>query len=470
MSRFAILSLAAVAMFASPTVADERPNIVVAIADDWSWPHASAYGDPAVKTPAFDRVAAEGAIFAKAFCAAPSCTPSRGALLTGRVPHRLGEGGNLWSRLDRSIPTYPDILEAAGYAVGLTGKGWGPGSMEGTGRPHNPAGPPVKGFAEFLDRVPAGRPFCYWFGGQDPHRPYEPGFGRASGIDPAKIVVPGFLPDTPAVRDDIADYLGEIERFDRLLGAILDTLDARGLANDTIVVVTSDNGMPFPRAKANLYDAGTRVPLAVRWPARIEKGSRIDAYMTLTDLAPTLLDAAGLAVPEGLDGRSLLPLWHGDDPSGFDRVFVERERHANVRAGDLGYPARALRTADFLYVRNLAPDRWPAGDPTMYRAVGDYGDIDGSPSKDLLIRSRDDPKLGPYSIRALDRRPAEELYDLANDPDQLANVADEPKYASTLAELRAEVDRWRVATDDPTLDDPGRFDRFPYYGQQRPRP
>lgn len=465
------IALALALLAPRPGSAADRPNIVIAIADDWSWPHAGAYGDRVVKTPAFDRVAREGALFTNAFCASPSCTPSRGALLTGQAVHRLENGGNLWSILPRKFATYPDLLEAAGYAVGLTGKGWGPGTLDGSGRSRNPAGPNVKGFREFLKTVPKGKPFCYWYGSQDPHRPYEPGTGVRSGLDPA-VAVPPFLPDTPEVRADILDYAFEVERFDRSVGAILKALDDAGLADDTIVVVTSDNGMPFPRCKANLYDSGTHMPLAVRWPRRFRGGVTSPAFVSLTDLAPTFLKAAGLEPPATMTGRDLMSVIAAgpNPPAGRDAVFLERERHANVRAGDLSYPARAVRTSKYLYIRNLRPDRWPAGDPVLVHSVGPFGDVDPSPTKDLILDRRNDPGFADAFKRAFDKRPAEELYDLERDPFQTKNVASQETYAAAKAELRTRLDRWMVETDDPRArdaattpeDDP--FDHYPYVG------
>jgi arylsulfatase A-like enzyme len=294
MARTTGLVLLACGWLSGTLQADDRPSIVIAIADDWAWPHAGAYGDRVVRTPHFDRLAHEGIVFERAFCASPSCTPSRGALLTGQAVHRLENGANLWSILPGKFACYTDLLEAVGYTVGLTGKGWGPGTVEGSGRTRNPAGPNVRGFAEFLASVPQGKPFCYWYGSNDPHRPYEPGTGAQAGLKPEDVAVPPFLPDTPEVRADILDYYFEVERFDRAVGAILDILDRRGRAENTIVVVTSDNGMPFPRSKANLYDSGAHEPLAIRWPAKVKGGRRCTEFVSLTDLAPTFLEAAGL--------------------------------------------------------------------------------------------------------------------------------------------------------------------------------
>jgi N-sulfoglucosamine sulfohydrolase len=450
---------------AQPQAAASRPNILLIIADDWSYPHAGAYGDRVVKTPTFDRVAREGALFTNAYCASPSCTPSRASLLTGRAVHQLEEGGNLWSSLSAKFEVYPDLLEARGYAVGFTRKGWGPGDFKAGGRERNPAGNQFKSFAEFYAQTPKDKPFCFWFGSQDPHRPYEKDAGVKAGMKPEAVKVPAFLPDTPEVRRDLLDYYFEIERLDREAGEIIAQLERDGRLDNTLVVITADNGLPFPRAKANVYDGGARVPLAVRWPGRVKSGRTLAEFAVLTDLAPTFLEAAGLTPPPAMTGRSLLGLLEGKRQIGREQVFLERERHANVRKGDLSYPVRAVRTAEFLYVRNLRPDRWPAGDPEYYFAVGPFGDIDGSPSKSLLLAGREDKLLGRYFRLAADKRPAEELYDLKRDPAQLVNVADRVEFAAAKRKLRAQLEKWMRETGDPraTADD-DRYDRYRYFG------
>jgi len=449
-----------------------RPNVLFVIADDWSYPHASAYGDRTVATPAFDRVAREGSLFLNAFVASPSCTPSRAAILTGRPVHQLAEGGNLHGTLPARFPVYPDLLEKAGYHVGFTGKGWGPGRFEPGGRTRNPAGPRFEHFDDFLTKRKDGQPFCFWFGSTDPHRPYEAGSGARAGLKADTVAVPPFFPDTPEVRSDLLDYYLEVQRFDGQLAKLLDTLERRGELDDTIVVVTSDNGMPFPRAKANLYDAGTRVPLAIRWGRRGRAGQKIEAFVSLTDVAPTFLEAAALPIPAEVVGRSLGPAivnaglpFSTRAAADRARVFVERERHANVRRGDLSYPARGVRTADHLYIHNYRPDRWPAGDPELYMSVGPYGDIDGGPTKQLLIDRRSDAAIARFFELATAKRPAEELYDLKKDPHQLVNVAGDKAYATTRERLRKELEAWQRATADPRLtQDDDRWDKYEYYG------
>jgi arylsulfatase len=463
-AAFGVL-LPASAPFAGGSPKDARPNILFVIADDWSHPHAGAYGDRSVRTPAFDRVAREGALFSHAFTAAPSCTPSRAAILTGQAVHRLAEGGNLHGMLPARFEVYPDRLEQAGYHVGFTGKGWGPGRFEEGGRSRNPAGPRFDDFEAFLAKRSAAQPFCFWFGSVNPHRPYEAGSGARAGLRADRVAVPPFLPDTAEVRSDLLDYYLEVQRFDAELGRLLEILERSGELDDTLVVVTSDNGMPFPRAKANLYDAGTRMPLAIRWPRRVAAGTTIDALVSHRDLAPTFLDAAGVPPLSAATGRSLLPLFGKAPVTDRERVFVERERHANVRRGDLSYPARGLRTARHLYIRNYRPERWPAGDPELYHSVGPFGDIDDGPGKQLLLQRRRERDVAPFFELATARRPAEELFDLGKDPAQLVNLAKDAAHAATLERLRHELSEWQRATGDPRVaEDDDRFDRFPYYG------
>lgn len=455
---------------------DSRPNILVAIADDWGWPHAGVYGDKVVQTPTFDRLARQGVLFNYAFVAAPTCTASRGAILTGQAIHRLEEGANLWSLLPKKFPVYPDLLEAAGYTVGYTRKGWGPGTLEGSGRTRNPAGPQFKSFAQFLATVPKGKPFCFWFGSTDPHRPYEKDSGIQSGMKPDAVQVPPFLPDTPTIRRDLLDYYWEVQRFDRELGEIVKLLEDAGQLDNTLIVVTGDNGIPFPRAKATLYDAGTRVPLAVCWPRKIPGGRTVDDLVSLADLAPTFLEAAGLKPLPEMTGRSLLDVLVSGksgrvDPRR-DKLFTERERHAACRAGDASYPVRAVRTHRFHYLRNFRPGLWPAGDPDhLHNAVGAYGDVDGSPTKDEILARQHDPQIAPYFQAAFGKRPAEELYDVVQDPGERSNLAGKLEYAEVQKQLRDELDRWMLDTADPRAKGETDFwDKCPYVGgRQKPR-
>jgi N-sulfoglucosamine sulfohydrolase len=438
------------------TARTPRPNILLLLADNWAWPHAGCYGDPVVQTPVFDRLAKEGVVFTHSFAPNPSCSPSRSLLLTGQEAHRLGEAGSLYGPLSADVPTYTGLLEKNGYHVGFAGKGWGPGSPEKSGWSHNPAGVEHGDFDAFLKARRDGQPFCFWFGSHDPHVPWNRGQERKSAMNPARVRVPAHLPDRPAVRGDILNYYCEVRQFDFECGQMLAALAAHGELDNTLIVMTSDNGWQIPRGLANCYDLGVRTPLAVRHPGLFKAGQVRDDYVSFGDLAPTFLEAAGLPVPARVTQKSLL------SSARRDHMFLERERHANVRKGDLSYPVRGIRTADYLYLRNYEPDRWPAGDPEFYWAVGPYGDVDDSPTKQMLMKERPQP----YFDLCLGQRPAEELYVLRNDPDQVNNVAGKPQFAKAKAELAARVEGWMKSTGDPRAANPHTdyWDRAPYSG------
>jgi len=459
----------------------QRPNVLLAIADDWGWPHAGVYGDPVVKTAVFDRLARQGILFRNAFVASPSCTASRAALLTGQWPWRLEESANLWSTLQARFPVYPDLLEEAGYFVGFTRKGWGPGKIRPGGRKRNPAGPRFADFRQFLNKRPAGQPFCFWFGSFDPHRPYEHGRGVADGIPADRIRLPACFPDDRVIRADVADYYWEVQRFDREVGGLLSLLDETGEAANTIVIVTGDHGMPFPRCKGNLYDSGTRVPLVIRWPRRVPPGRTSDALVSLVDIAPTLLDAASLVPPAVMSGKTLTPDlvadFRGAARAKRDYVLTGKERHVPCQeAPDTGgTPMRAIRTRAYLYIRNFRPDRWPAGTPHAEQATyrgSWYGDCDNGPTKtDMIVHRASDTTHRRLFALAFAKRPAEELYDLERDPDQLTNVAADPAYAVVRRRLEEQLTASLRASGDPRIVGGGdRFDRFPYYGKSPLKP
>lgn len=426
-----------------------RPNIVFLIADDWSYPHAGVFGDQTVRTPTFDGLSDMGVLFENAYCAAPSCSPSRASILLGRYPHQLESAGNLWSVIPNKFPNWISLLQDAGYHTGKSRKGWGPGDFENGGYEHNPAGKDYPDFKTFLQEKEGGQPFAYWFGSQDPHRGYETNAGVKSGMDANNVSVPGFLPDNPCVRNDIMDYYFEVERFDRESGNIIELLRRKGLLENTLIVMTSDNGMPFPRAKATLYDYGTRMPLAMYWKGHIEGGKRITEFMNFVDFAPTFLEAAGLEIPAEFSGNSLLGLFNENLPKD-DRnmVFLERERHANVRKGNLSYPSRAVRTKDFLYIRNFEPGRWPSGDPEAHQAVGQYGDVDNSITKFLIMAMEGKPADMDYFKLAFGKRPGEEFYVISDDPYNLKNEIENPRYTKDIKTMRNDLSQWMMSTSD----------------------
>jgi N-sulfoglucosamine sulfohydrolase len=443
-------------LFACIVVGEERrPNILFCIADDWG-AEAGVYGDPVVKTPTFDRIAREGALFHNAYVSSPSCTPCRNSILTGQWHWRLGPGANLYGTLRQDVEVYPHLLEAAGYYTGSWRKSFGPGKLEGKFSKNHPAGKQVASFGAFLKARPKGSPFCFWLGASDPHRGYKKGSGKAAGIDPAKVKPFPCFPDSEEIRSDVADYYFEVQRFDSDVAKAIALVEASGELNNTLIVITGDHGMPFPRCKSNLYDSGTKVPLAVRWGDKIKAGQQFRKYASLTDLAPTFLEAAGLKAPEEMTGRSLLSAMKGKgDQALRPFILTGKERHVpSQEIPDMGgYPSRALRNDAFLYIRNYEITRWPNGTPHWEKAAipGNwYGDTDNGPTKTYIIenRNKDDAHRQSYDL-CFAKRPAEELYDLAKDPSQLVNVASDAAYGVTLQVLGDQLTRELTASKDP---------------------
>jgi uncharacterized sulfatase len=476
----ALLALAASGCGDQP-VPVRRPNILVAISDDQSFPHTSIYGASFIRTPAFDRIAREGVLFRNAFAASPGCSPSRAALLTGRHTWQLEQAGTHASSFPSNYVTYPDLLEKSGYFVGFTGKGWGPGNWEDS-RPRNPAGPqfsdretkpPYSGisktnyaanFEEFLKQRPANQPFSFWYGAHEPHRQYEKGAGLKAGKRLEDVTVPPFLPDTEEIRSDLLDYAVEIEWFDTHLGRMIEALEKAGQLENTLIIVTADNGMPFPRAKANAYEYGIHMPLAIRWGARVPGSRIVDDLVGWVDLTATILQAAGVEHSGEFPpaGRGFLDTLESQQQGIVDasrtQVFSARERHSSSRYENWTYPQRALRTPQYLYIRNFKPDRWPAGDPqkfeedgTLGPLHGGYHDIDAAPSLTFLVGNRDDPRISRFFHLAVDKRPAEELFDIQQDPGCLNNLAGQTEHEEARARLSTQLEKYLTETRDPRM-------------------
>jgi N-sulfoglucosamine sulfohydrolase len=455
------------ALVSTALAADSRPNIFFFIGDNWSAPHASALGDPTVKTPTFDRIVREGALFTRTFCPVPSCSPTRSSVLTGRAAHQLEDAASLWSRFPRKLQVFTDMLSAAGYEVGFSGKGWSPGTYLEEGWPQNPAGKQYMDFHEFLQQRDKTKPFFFWNGNTDTslHKwRYEP--EGWAGLDPKTLKVPPMLPDTEEVRLSMLAYYGGVMRMDAEAASCMQALEKDSSLASTCFVYTSDNGWQMPRGLANCYDTGTHVPLAVRWPQHTTAGTKSDAFINLNDLAPTFLEIAGVPVPKEMTARSFADLLNGKGSStARDHVFLERERHANVRRGDLSYPIRAIRTADHLFLWNMRPERWPAGDPKAYYAVGDYGDVDDSRAKLDILARKSEPSIQPYFDLNFGKRPEYELYDLNADPHQLKNLAGESTHSTVRDGLKNRVLQWMRDTADPRIDPSNdEWDKYPYFG------
>jgi len=434
-----------------------KPNILFLLADDWGYPYSEIFGESYVHTPNLANLAKTGIVFENAFCSAPSCTPSRASILTGRYPHNLGEGVNLTGKLDAAIPTYVKILRENGYAVAFDRKGWGPGDFTKMGYKENPCGEKIE-FSKFIDNLPADKPFFFWFGTNDPHRPYDKDAGKKAGIDVSKIKVPGFLPDSPEVRTDLSDYFSEIEHFDHEISNLLGILKKSGRLENTFIIVTGDNGMPFPHAKATLYDYGTRVPLIISGFPKMNQNNLNTSFVNLIDLMPTFLDIAGIKNQPAVDGKSLMPIIKGEKSEHREEVFLERERHCLCRAEmnyGAGYPMRAIRTKDYLYIRNFRPDRNPAGDESIPGTPSVYGDVDGGITKVYMIDNRKELLVEPYFKLGFEKRPAEELYVLKDDPYNIRNMAGNKQYAAVQSDLRKRLEQWMRETKDPRLNGKG---------------
>lgn len=469
--------------------ADRQPNILLAIADDWGYGHASAYGCQWTKTPAFDRVAREGLLFTHAYTPNAKCAPSRACLLTGRNSWQLEAACNHICFFPTKFKTYCEALAEKGYFVGKTTKGWGPGlANDEAGKPRLMAGrsfdsqklqPATKSignsdysgnFGDFLKAAPTGKPWCFWYGAVEPHRTFEFGSGVAKGGKKLTDIerVPAYWPDNETVRNDMLDYAYEIEHFDAQLGKMLELIAARGELDNTLVIVTSDHGMPFPRCKGNAYEASNHVPLAIMWPRRIQSaGRKIDDYVSFVDLVPTIIEATGLSWSDtgmqpavGHSLRELFAATAGDKGSSRrDHVLIGQERHDVGRPHDWGYPIRGIVKNEMLYLRNYEPSRWPACNPET-----GYLNCDGGATKTVVLDGRTTGKDGQRHWQlCFGKRPAEELYDLKADPDCIKNLAEDSAHQKIKQELASQMTAELIAQEDPRMFGRGNvFEEYPY--------
>ncbi len=461
------------------------PNILFCIADDASFPHMGAYGCNWIHTPSFDRIAQQGILFTNAFTPNAKCSPSRACILTGRNTWQLEEACNHVPYFPEKFKVYTEVLAEHGYFTGMTGKGWAPGNPGiRNGEPRHLAGtpfqdtkinPPTRGispkdysgnFADFLASVPEGQPWCFWYGGHEPHRIYEYGSGVALGGKSIEEVdkVPDFWPDTEITRNDMLDYAYEIEYFDRHLGEILEQLEQKELLDNTLVVVTADNGMPFPRIKGQEYMLSNHLPLAIMWKDGITQPGRvIHDFVSFIDFAPTFIELAGLEWDQtgmaATPGRSMSGIFNtGNDPGPplRDHVIFGKERHDVGRPFDQGYPIRGMIRDDYLYLHNFEPSRWPAGNPET-----GYLNTDGSPTKTLILEMRRKGKDLDYWNMNFGKRPGEELYDIADDPMCMVNLAGKDEFRTLKEQMKEMLFQELREQEDPRMF--GRGDIFLEY-------
>jgi len=443
---------------------DRRPNILLITADDMNWDAVGAYGCPVPgTTPNIDRLAAEGVRFEHAHVTIAVCQPSRSAMMTGRYPHRSGGEGFFHLR-HPGVPALPQLLRDGGYRVGILGKvghSTPYGDFEwdlcrdqgdlGHGRAPALYG---AGASELMAQAGAAdQPFFLMLNSHDPHRPFYGNdkaewYGEEAGppaavpsraFAPDEVTAPGFLADLPEVRLEISEYYSSVRRCDDTVGAALAALRESGQADNTIVLFLSDNGMAFPFAKTNCYLNSTRTPWIVRWPGTINPGAcDTEHFISGIDLMPTLLDAAGLPAPDGVDGASFLPVLRGESQSGRDLVFTQFHQTAGKR----NYPMRCVQNRRFGYIFNP----WSDGE-RVFRNESQAGRtmeaMRAAAAADETVAAR---------VELFLHRVPEELYDFESDPDALCNRIDDAECADELDALRAALERWMEATGDPALE------------------
>ncbi len=459
------------------------PNILFAIADDWGV-HAGAYGTRWVKTPTFDRIAREGLLFKNAFTPMAKCAPSRAIILTGRHLWQNEEAGNHMAVFPSKLKSWPEVLMENNWHMGITGKGWGPGiANDSQGKPRlitgksfnaRKAEPPAKAmgnndyaanFKDFLDAAPKDAPWCFWYGCTEPHRAYEFQVGVKKGGKQLSDIdrVPDYWPDNETVRHDMLDYAFEVEHVDLHLGRMLAELEKRGQLDNTLVIVTSDHGMPFPRVKGYAYHDSNHIPLAIRWPNGVRNAGRtIEDFVDFTDIAPTILDIAGIAEPASgmlpITGKSWRPILESELAGRIvperDHVLIGKERTDVGRPHNWGYPIRGIVTAEHLYLRNYEPTRWPAGNPET-----GYLDTDGSPTKSYVLNLGRINRGDRFWQLNFGMRPTDELYDLHNDRHCVNNLA--ASSPDVIRALRQRMEATLKAQGDPRMDGRGEiFDRY----------
>lgn len=502
----------------------DQPNILFVISDDQSYSHTSFSGSAFIQTPAFDRVANQGVYFANCIAGSPGCAPSRSSIVTGRYPWQNEQSGQHASSWLKKYPSFVDELRLAGYSIGRTGKGVDPfryaqSENDTLRRAENAAGKVhsnlkfdsdeisslkghtskisktdyVENFKYFIENQRNDKPFFFWFGAHEPHRAFQKGSWKKLGKKLEDVQVPGFLPDTEEVRGDLLDYAVEVEWFDRQLAKMMSYLERIGELDNTIIIVTSDNGAAFPRAKANAYEYGIHVPMAIRYPKEFPSGRIIEDPLSFVDLAPTILEIAQV-IPKKMmpiTGESFLEILRSTK-QGFTKdssayVYSSRERHSSSRYKNLGYPQRIIRSKDFLYIWNMKPERWPAGAPQKFSAkdstkllpingIGDdgkyisngaYTDIDDGSTKTYMLENAQDPSIKPFLDLAVNKRSEFELYAINTDPYCLENLAGNPEFSEVEATLKKELIRKLTQTKDPRVVGPKK-DIFEDYKRYSP--
>lgn len=412
--------------------AQQRPNIIVFIADDAGWRDFGCYGNPVIKTPHIDQLAKQGMKFNQAFLTTPQCSPTRTSLLSGQFAHTV-RTEDLHSPLDESVETVADKLKSAGYYTALLGKSHL--GQEATNKFDaffpGQGNPMPQDFAKVLSSSTEA-PFFTWYAFIDPHRVYEENT-IPDPHDPSNVIVPPYLADTPDTRKDLAMYYDEITRMDRNIGEVMRMLKEEGKRNNTLIFFMSDNGKPFTRAKGTLYDEGIKTPFLAVWPGRIRPGTKNEALTSMIHLAPTILEAAGVEKGEQMYGQSLLPLLFGQSEESDNFVFAERNWH------DCDEHMRSVRSDSFKLIYN-AYIEWPHGTAA---------DLAGSLAHQSLLTLKQEGKLSSEQALIFQSpRPVIEFYNVKDDPWEFNNLAYDAKYRPLIQKHMKALMEWMEATDD----------------------
>lgn len=525
----ALVFLVSLFMFLSCNYKQEeqkRPNILFAISDDQSFAHTSFSGCEFIETPAFDRVAAEGVFFTNCMAGSPGCAPSRSSIVTGRYHWQNEQAGQHASSWMKKYVPFIDLLDANGYVTGRTGKGVSPfryarsetdslwrktdaGGIEYSSIKYSEENDVrtaggirnlnyFENFKYFIENTKGDKPFFFWYGASEPHRSFEQDSWKRSNKKLEDVNVPGFFPDHEIVRGDILDYAIEIEWFDSHLQRMLNYLEEIGELENTIVIVTSDNGMAFPRAKANGYEYGIHVPFAVRFPKEFPGGRIVNDPTSFADLAPTILELTKTS-PDGMmpiSGKSMVKTLKSKKEGIVDSkkkyAFSGRERHSSSRYLNWGYPQRMIRSEEFLFIWNMKPERWPAGAPQrivagtedelwpmygindngMHESAWAFTDIDAAPTKSFIIENMDDEKVKSFFHLAHDKRPEFEMFNVKTDPFCLTNLIGNGSFGKIENELKTALLEELEKSEDPRVVGPDKeiFDSYIRYSPMREFP
>ncbi|MDA7915972.1 sulfatase [Verrucomicrobia bacterium] len=439
MNRKSLLLGIIVTLFTWATQAAQRPNIVFFIADDVSQEDFGCYGHPTIKTPNVDALAAQGMRFDNAYLTISSCSPSRCSIITGRYPHNTG-APELHTKLPEDQIRFPELLREAGYHTVLSGKNHMFGNKDRAFDKITGGGGPGKeeDWVQHVQDRPKGKPFFFWFAASDAHRDWTLN-EDAPEYKNEDVVVPPYLVDTEVTRKDLASYYHEVSRYDHFIGLVTAELKKQGVLKNTMIVVAADNGRPFPRCKARLYDSGIKTPWVVHYPKMIKTPSVSKSLVSVIDLSATCLELAGIEKPECIQGQSFVPILKDSQTSIRDMVFSEQNWHVYKNH------SRLVRFGDFVYIKNNFPNQ-----PNL-----SYESDNKFPAGQELWEAHATGKTTPDQQQVFANPcPSEELYKVSKDSNQFTNLAGKSEHLKTLKQARMLLSNWTEQTGDTIPENP----------------